>query len=91
MWMQLWSRQNAYNSNVIAQAFAISPWLPWHTFLCIQIQNYSQLRPQQLHPKTLSIRLSFPFLPLLASPLHTRISEWPLDLNIYTVAGYAAS
>lgn len=80
-----WSRQNAYNSNVNAQAFAISAWLPWHTFLCIQIQNYSQLRPQQLHPKTLSTSLSFPFLSLLASPLRTRISEWPLDLNIYTV------
>lgn len=63
-----WSRQNEYNSNVIAQAFAISAWLPWHTFLCIQIQNYSHPRPQQLHPAKeflcLSLSHFFLLLPL---------------------------
>lgn len=66
-----WSRQNAYNSNVIAQAFAISAWLPWHTFPCIQIQKLLSLQTTTTTSgKTLSRSLAFPFLSSRFSPAY---------------------
>ncbi len=56
-----------------------------------RFKNYSHLRPQQLHPAKKTLGLSLSHFSPLVSLLRTRISEWPLDLNIYTVASYAAS